>query len=174
MARKSTRIKGIYLRGKTYWYAKQVGGKRRFISLQTSEEAEAISRAAQAKAESAFKSGDSFDTDFQRYLTAKQSTDRHTARTREWMKTVLKQFSAHVSNKPARRVTEEDVAAFYGNLRKRLTENGARSYMRAVSSFFGWTRQAKMRFDNPVKAIKFGTASQPGLKALLLTGFTSA
>ena len=132
MAKKSKRIKGVYLRGKTYWYAKQVDGTRRFISLHTRDEAEAISRAAQAKGESSFKSGESFDSDFLRYQTTKQSTDRHTVRTQEWMKTVMRQFSAHVSNKPASRVTEDDVAGFYREIRRRLSENGARSYMRAV------------------------------------------
>jgi len=161
MPKKSKRIKGIYLRGNTFWYAKQVKGKRIFISLHTSDESEAISRAAQTKGEATFKAGESFDSDFLRYESAKQSIDSHTARTQEWMKTVMRQFSAYVSNKPAHLVTEADVAGFYREIRKRLTENGARSYMRAVSSFFGWTRQTKMRFDNPVKAIKFGKASQP-------------
>jgi hypothetical protein len=39
------RIKGLYLRGEIYWFAKQVNGRRRMVSLETRDYVEAVQRA---------------------------------------------------------------------------------------------------------------------------------
>jgi hypothetical protein len=39
------KVKGIYLRGDTYWFAKQVNGRRSFISLETGDYVAALQRA---------------------------------------------------------------------------------------------------------------------------------
>ena len=39
------KVKGIYLRGGVFWYARQVNGRRTWISLETNDYAEAVQRA---------------------------------------------------------------------------------------------------------------------------------
>ena len=39
------KVKGVYLRGNTYWFAKQVNGRRSFISLETDDYVAAVQRA---------------------------------------------------------------------------------------------------------------------------------
>jgi integrase len=153
--------KGIYLRGATYWYARQVDRKRTFISLQTSDEQEAIKRVAEVKTSGVLVVQESFDEDIARFLAAKQSLEKHTERSAKWFEDTLKQFSKFVANKPANRVTEADVIAFYKNLRKRVAETTAKSYMGAIRSFFAWSVKARLRFDNPTKEVKIGKISHP-------------
>jgi hypothetical protein len=166
--------RGIYLRGKTYWYRVQIDGQRRSVSLKTDDEAEAITRAALFKRDETFDAvqkakGTTFTAEVERYLASKKQTFQHYARTTEWSKGALKQFAAHIHEKNVKNVTPDDIRSFYAALRKRvkpngelLSENSARAYVRAVHVFFTWTVLVrKLRFDNPCKQVKLGKAVQP-------------
>ena len=150
----SQRLKGLQKRGESWEYRRQLNGKREYYVLETTDEAEAIRRVAMLQTANSFQSRDDFQNDIERYLTFKKDTDKHTELTSEWSKGVLEQFGKFVGNKPARNVQDDDILAFYKMLRRRMTENGANSYIRAVKSFFGWATESKLRFDNPSKRLK--------------------
>lgn len=161
--------KGIYLRGKTYWYAIQNDGKRRFISLKTDVPAEAVTRAALVKRDESFQATKSqgLDADIRRYLAAKAATTKHHSSTTKWAGRALKQFSKHVKNRLVKDITQQDIEGFYASMRKRIkpngqlfSENAAHSYMRAVRGFMSWAVMSKLRFDNPAKLVKLGKPSQ--------------
>jgi hypothetical protein len=50
-------MRGIYLRGNIYWLARQVDKKRHFVSLETSEPVQALSRAQEIRSEGVLESG---------------------------------------------------------------------------------------------------------------------
>jgi integrase len=165
---------GIYKRGNTFWYRIQENGKRRAISLATDDVSIAITRAALAKANAPVpvaKEGhqtETFTDTIGKYIASKESTEKHTRNTSKWARLALNQFAKFVKNKQAKSVTTEDVEGFYGMLRKRtlkngkpLSENSARSYIRAVKAVMAWTVEKRMRFDNPCKPFKLNKATQP-------------
>ncbi len=45
MLKRTGKIRGIYLRGEVYWFAKQVNGCRSHITLETRDYAESVQRA---------------------------------------------------------------------------------------------------------------------------------
>ncbi len=153
--------KGIIRRGKVFWYRTQTDGKRLQISLQTEDENIAIQRVSQIKTSGALTVAESFDDDIRQFIAAKQSVERHTERSTKWFEETLKQFSKYVKNKPAHRVTEKDVVGFYNDLRRRVAETTAKSYMGAIRSFFSWAVKARLRFDNPTAEVKTGKVSHP-------------
>ena len=166
--------KGIYLRGKTYWFAVQEAGKRMFISLQTDDASVAITRANLAKVNAPIpqaKEGhkaDTFDETVTKYLASKEGTEKHVMRTAKWARLALKQFSAYIKNKQVKSVSTDDVEGFYAMLRKRIkadgkpmSENSARSYLRAVRAIMSWAVEKRLRFDNPCKAFKLNKPSAP-------------
>jgi site-specific recombinase XerD len=162
---------GIYLRGKTYWYTVQEKKKRRFISLKTSNEVEAIERAARAKRDETLAitvKKDTFSEEIARYLESKRQTAEHGARTTESSGGALRQFAVHVNEKSVKNITPDDVRGFLGAVRKRvkpngnpMSENSVHTYFRALRGFFTWTvKTAKLRFESPCKDIKLGKATQ--------------
>ena len=171
---KTKLAQGIYKRGNTFWYRIQENGKRRAISLGTDDVSTAITRASLAKAHApipAPKEGhqtETFDDTVTKYLAGKEATEKHTRNTSKWARLALKQFSSFIKNKQAKSVTTEDVEGFYAMLRKRflkngkaLSENSARSYIRAVRAVMAWSVEKRMRFDNPCKDFKLNKPSAP-------------
>jgi len=152
---------GIYKRGKVFWFAKQIKGERSFISLGTKDEAEAIKRVSSIKTSGVLEAQETFDKEVARFIVAKKAMGKHTERSTKWFEDTLKQFSKHVQNRPCAKVGEKDVESFYMDLRTRLAETTAKSYMGAIRSFFAWSVKARLRFDNPTKEIKSGRISQP-------------
>lgn len=153
--------KGIYLRGDVYWLAIQVKGVRRFVSLQTKEPGEALTRAEQVRQHSEFTPSTGFDAEMEDFLRHKLTLNQHAPRTSEWSRGVLTQFGKHVHNRSASQVTQDDVESFYRKLRARMTENGCHSYFGALKAFFSWSVKKRLRFDNPVSKVKLGRRDQP-------------
>jgi queuine/archaeosine tRNA-ribosyltransferase len=125
---------GIIRRGKVFWYRSQKDGRRLQISLQTDDEKIAIQRVSQIKTSGALTITETFDDNIRQFITAKQSVERHTERSTKWFEETLKQFSKYIQNKPGHKVTEADVVGFYNDLRNRVAETTAKSYMGAVAA----------------------------------------
>jgi hypothetical protein len=62
------RVKGIYLRGITYWFAKQVNGRRSFVSLETEDYVEAVQRAREIKGSPELQPAQSFTAEVERFF----------------------------------------------------------------------------------------------------------
>lgn len=148
-------------------------GKRRLVTLQTSDETLAVQRAAIIASTGSLPVGkrqaeQTLKDHIEQYLAAREATGRHTSSTKKWAKRALLQFAEHIRQKQAKSLTADDITSFYVALRKRrkpdgklFSENAARSYLRAVRGFTSWTVTAKLRFDNPAKEVKLGRPTQP-------------
>jgi len=62
------RVKGIYLRGRTYWLAKQVNGRRSFVSLETEDYVSAVQRAREIMDSPELQPAQSFTAEVERFL----------------------------------------------------------------------------------------------------------
>ena len=154
--------KGIYRRGKVFWFAsKMTNGKRELISLETKDEGEAIERVAKIKLDGVLEIKENFSSEVERFLADKRAMGKHTERSTTWFKETLKPFAKFVNEKPSSKVTTEDIAEFYKGMRKDLAETTAKSRMGALRSFFSWCVKSRRRFDNPTTEIKIPRISQP-------------
>jgi hypothetical protein len=68
------RVKGVYLRGSTYWFAKQVNGRRSFVSLETGDYVAALQRAREISESPDLQPAQSFTAKVERFL--RQNTRR--------------------------------------------------------------------------------------------------
>lgn len=133
--------KGIYLRGRIYWMAYQRRGKRVFISLETSDLAEAIRRAADARTRPELNEGGLLRAEIDRFVRWKQHGGAFTRQTVTNARNALNHMAASVGNVPPAAVTRADAKRFYDALRLRLTNESARTYIACARSFFAWAVQ---------------------------------
>jgi hypothetical protein len=97
------RVKGIYLRGRTYWLAKQVNGRRSFVSLETEDYVAAVQRAREIMDSPELRPAQSFTAEVERFLKHKFETNRYSkCSIRSGMIRVSKNFARKRSREPRR------------------------------------------------------------------------
>jgi integrase len=152
---------GIYQRGEIFWFAKQVNGKRTWLSLETKNATEAIARVAIIKTSGVLEARTDFDAEVATFLAEKRAMGKHTERSTAWFKETLTPFSKFIGNKPCAKVSQEDIERFYAHMRTHLADTTAKGRMGAIRSFFSWAKKTRRRFDNPTIEIKNPRISQP-------------
>jgi hypothetical protein len=75
----SIKVKGLYLRGSTYWYARQLNGKRDFVSLETSDPLEAVKAIAALNGAEALSDGSHLEFAVDEYTAFCERTGNWTA-----------------------------------------------------------------------------------------------
>ena len=152
------KIRGLYLRGSIYWFSFQKAGKRSFVSLQTSDLSTAITRAANFKRAEIIQST-GLENSIAKFIDYKKCTGQYGRKSLEWSESALKIF-CKFADYPAT-VRERDVAAWYADLRVRLAETSAQSYLRALRSFCSWMLGRNMLAVNPFATFKLPRIAQP-------------
>jgi integrase len=152
---------GIYQRGEIFWFAKQVSGKRTWLSLETRDATEAIARVAIIKTTGVLEARTDFDAEVATFLAEKTAMGKHTERSTAWFKETLTPFSKFIGNKPCAKVTQKNIELFYADMRTHLADTTAKGRMGAIRSFFSWAKKNRRRFDNPTTEIKNPRISQP-------------
>jgi len=99
------RVKGIYLRGHTYWFAKQVNGRRSFVSLETEDYVLAVQRAREIMDSPELQPAQSFIAEVERFLKHKFATNRYSKMSAESKRSCLIMFADSVKDIPPANVT---------------------------------------------------------------------
>lgn len=146
--------KGIYLRGRIYWLFTGPKNDRKFISLQTSDEVEAIKRAIEIRNSSYVKSGEGLNKLISAFIIEKKGDHEFTKRSEAWYGTCLRLYSQHIGNADPDSISIKSAQDWYNGLRKEIKEITAVSYVRAVRSFFSWCVNKGVCHINPFKKIK--------------------
>lgn len=184
-------IKGLYLRGDVWWFRWSQNGTQRRTSLHTTNYVEAVALAARISASPHFQSGTRILDELEKFQTWKAGGGHHARHTKEWAASPIKQLATFLGNPNVDAVRREDLERFWNELRGRLAETSAASYMRAVQSFFSWllgrqkivgsplaglvmpkvTRAARVRFcDTALRDRLIKEAPTWDLKYVLLSG----
>ncbi|PYK64646.1 MAG: hypothetical protein DME50_12295, partial [Verrucomicrobia bacterium] len=87
------RVKGVYLRGNTYWFAKQVNGRRSFVSLETDDYVAAVQRAREIRDAPELQPAQSFRAEVERFLKHKYETNRYSKMSAESKRSCLNLFA---------------------------------------------------------------------------------
>jgi hypothetical protein len=136
------KIKGIYLRGKVFWFARQVKGKRIFVSLETSDYDEAVARAYEVIDAPDLIPSEGIEAEIPRFVAFKTSQGLYSKMSAGAKENVLQLFATHVNNISPAKVSVEQCQAFYDGLKNRgddsVRESTAQSYVMTIQSFFGW------------------------------------
>ncbi len=157
-------MKNLYLKRGSYWFARQVGGVRKWVNLQTGDLSEAITKAAEIAHDPLVTPERNLRHEmdcFVRYKLRMREYSKQSAATKA---IALRQFAASVP--PAftsRSVNGEHVKRFYSGLQSRVTESTAQGYMMTLRSFFRWcVRIERTRLDNPVSKVRLARHKPKG------------
>lgn len=94
------RIKGLYLRGESYWFAKQLNGRRSMVSLETDDYVEAVQRAREIMDAPELQPAQSFRAEVERFLKHKFETNRYSKMSADSKRSCLNLFGDSVKNIP--------------------------------------------------------------------------
>jgi hypothetical protein len=92
------KMRGIYQRGDTFWYARQVNGRRTWVSLETGDYAEAVQRAMEIREKPELQGIGPFETEIERFLKYKLDTNRFSRASVDAKGYILKRFAAFIRN----------------------------------------------------------------------------
>jgi integrase len=148
---------GIYLRGSVYWFAVQRNGKRHFITLETSDPAEAVRRVEIMRDHIDLESGAPLKTEVDRFIAYKQRQQEYTRSSAVTKRNKLLLFAASLPpGTTAATVTTRQVQRFYDDALERTgVDTTALGYVMAVRAFFRWAvESAHVARRNPVKGVK--------------------
>ena len=156
------RIKGLYLRGEIYWFAKQTNGRRNMVSLETRDYAEAVKRAREILDSPELQPAQTFPAEVERFLKHKVDTNRYSKMSAESKRSCLTMFADSVKNFPPSNVTGYHCKAFYLALKKRIAPSTAESYMFTLRSFFNWCVRENLCRRNPVLDVQLDRIDRKG------------
>ncbi|MGH8094125.1 MAG: tyrosine-type recombinase/integrase [Chthoniobacterales bacterium] len=156
------KVKGVYLRGNTYWFAKQVNGRRSFISLETDDYVAAIQRAREIAQSPDLQPAQSFSAEVEGFLKHKFETNRYSKMSAESKRSCLTMFADAVKNVPPVNVTSAQCNSYYNAAKARVMPSTAESYMFTLRSFFNWCVRENLCRRNPVLAVQLDRVDRKG------------
>lgn len=156
---------GLYRRGSVYWLARQRDGKRVFISLETSDTAEAIRRAREMISHPSLAASDRLSREAENFIAYRVGRHEYTASTASSKKYVLGTFAEFLGNPPLASVTTADIQRFYDDARRQRSETTALGQLMALRAFFRWAKETRhLRRDNPAEGVRAVKADNKGRK----------
>lgn len=149
-------MKNLYLKRGSYWFARQVGGVRKWVNLQTGDLSEAVRKAAEVARDPLVIPPNNLEHEMRGFIAYKLRMNQYSKQSAATKLIALLQFAGSLP--PAftsRSVNHEHVRRFYGVLQERVTESTAQGYMMTLRSFFRWCVDIeRTRLDNPVSKVK--------------------
>lgn len=153
--------RGIYLRGKFYWFAIQKDRKRHFIPLKTSDLAEAIRKVARLRHGPEITSGAVVEHSVLRFVAYMRARDERGEKG-GWAKAtaaskvyVLKAFASVFGKALPAQIGPEDVRRWYNERVQESSATTAFGNLMTVRSYFNWCRDVdKSVRDNPCVALR--------------------
>ena len=152
----------IYLRGATYWFARQVNGRRSFVSPETDDYVAAVQRAQEIRDSPELQPAQSFTSEVERFLQYKFETNRYSKMSADSKRSCLTMFAESVKDIPPTNVTSSQCRAYYNVAKARVVPSTAESYMFTLRSFFKWCVQENLCRRNPVIGIQLDRIDRKG------------
>jgi integrase len=151
------RLKGIYLRGKKYWYRYSYETHQYRVPLDTEDEAEAITKALRIQANPLLAGADPMSEEIKRCVALKLEDGTYTRNSADSREDVLTLWARDRALKEVRQIDTDEIKAWLASLRRgkdRLKESSIESYGMIIRGFCAWlVTQHKLR-ENPAAFIK--------------------
>src|SRR5438552_13790063 len=121
--------RGIYLRGHVYWFAIQRNGKRHFITLETTDPAEAVRRAETMRDHIDIETGAPLRAEIDRFIAYKQRQQEYTRSSAVTKRNKLLLFATSLPpGATTATVTTRQVQRFYDDALERAEDTTALGY----------------------------------------------
>ena len=146
--------KGIYRRGRIYWYKWQDQGNRKYVSLETDDPVEALRRAREVRGAPILQSSQGLLRDINRYLESKQKLNVYSPATERVTRAVLAEFASRLGESETDSVSRASAVAHYARLQSRVAETTAQIHMRALRAFFNWCVRERIIRESPFATVK--------------------
>jgi integrase len=151
------RLKGIYLRGKIFWYRYSFQRRQYRVSLETTDESEAITKALAIAADPVLSGADQIREEVKSYLESKRAEGKYTRNSADSRRAVLNSWIRYKRLTQVHEIDRHCIESWLNVHRKRkprLVESSIESYGMIIRGFCAWlVSQHKLR-DNPAKFIK--------------------
>jgi integrase len=151
--------RGIYKRGDVFWLNFQRDGKRRFISLDTSDAVEAITRASNLRDHRFPDEATPYLRRVEEYLAEKKRLNLYSRATERVHGAVLREFGKRVEGRSLDAIPAKVASDHYKELQERVSETTAQIHIRALRAFFN--AQKKICRINPFADLELGKIDQP-------------
>ncbi|MFZ4775950.1 MAG: tyrosine-type recombinase/integrase [Terrimicrobiaceae bacterium] len=163
------RLKGIFLRGKKYWFRFSHAGRQHRVNLETESETEAIEKALDYRANPELLPSDTILTEIRAYAREKLRVRSFSQRSHDETIRVLGGFVAFSQVEHAHSITTGEVQRWYDWLKTGrevsrkggktvtvpgLTEESAQTYVARLGGFFTYLVKSNKVRQNPVNAVK--------------------
>ncbi len=129
---------GIYKRGNVYWYRLRKNGIRSFVTLETSDFLEAITRAKALRVSPELNTGGTIAGEVEKFLAYKIKTGDFRRQTEGTSRSFLKRLVTQAGTKSPGDYTTLEATKFYRDTRELMKESSARTYVAHARSFFQW------------------------------------
>ena len=146
--------KGIYRRGRIFWYKWQENGERRYVSLETDDPIQALQRAREVKGAPLFQTSHGLKRDMEGYLAGKRKLNVHSKATERVTRAALLEFASRVGEIETNQVAAGAAASHYARLQSRVAETTAQIHMRALRAFFNWAVNERIMLQSPFAKVK--------------------
>jgi hypothetical protein len=110
----------LYLRGKIFWFSHGSGKNRLQVSLETSDEADAIQKATAILENPELNPCNGFLKEMNRYADEKVSDGTWTGNSRSSKLSILKMFGDDLGFKDLPDITTEEIETWYARQKKRV------------------------------------------------------
>jgi site-specific recombinase XerD len=148
------KIRGIYLRGNTFWFTRMENGRRTQVSLRTSDYGEAVVRAMRVIDNPFLNDAAPVEQEIEGFLAHKTRQNEYSPASVESKKYALREFANFAVKRQPAQITTVDVERFYRALQERVSESTAQGYITTLRSFFSWLFDVKKIRSNPVEGVK--------------------
>lgn len=150
------KVRNLYLKRGSYWYARQVDGVRKWVNLQTADLSEAIRNAAEIANHPLVRPEKNLLYEIDRFVAYKVRMNDYSKESAGNKPLILREFAASLPvSFTSRSVNSDHAKRFYAALQDRVSESTAQSYMMTLRSFFGWCVDVeRTRLDNPAAKVR--------------------
>ena len=135
------RLKGIYLRGKKYWYRYSYETHQYRVPLDTEDEAEAITKALRIQANPLLAGADPMSEEIKRYVALKREDGTYARNSADSREDVLSSWASDRRLKEVRQIDSDEIKTWMALLRRgkdRLKESSIESYGMIIRGFCAW------------------------------------
>jgi len=114
----SGRLKGVYLRGKKYWYRYSYEGRQYRVPLDTEDEAEAIFKAMRFRANPLLTGANPLAEEIKAYLVTKQEKGTYTRNSADSREPVLRMWAKARNLREVLEIDADAIKLWLNSLRK--------------------------------------------------------
>jgi integrase len=148
------KIKGIYVRGNTFWLTHGSGKRRLQVSLETTDYAQAVAKAQEILNQPLLNTTEGFKPDLDDFADEQVKAGVWTKKSRKSKYSVLLMFGEDINWSPLPDITTAICQKWYDLQIKRIAIVTANSYVMNIKSFLNWAVGKNNIAKNPADGVK--------------------